>query len=93
MIKKNNFSDEISRIAYELYEKRGKVQGRELEDWLQAEKIFMERNIKEIEKEAEAVRSTKRKKTSGTTIKKAAETTAFDHGQSELKNCPVFPKL
>lgn len=30
---------EISRVAQELYEKRGSIPGRELDDWLEAEKI------------------------------------------------------
>ncbi|HEV2732269.1 MAG TPA: DUF2934 domain-containing protein [Terriglobales bacterium] len=29
--------DQIRRRAYELYEQRGRVDGHELEDWLQAE--------------------------------------------------------
>ena len=34
--------ERIARKAYELYEKRGKEDGRALEDWLQAETIVME---------------------------------------------------
>ncbi len=34
--------DEISKVAYELYEKSGKI-GRDLETWLEAEKIVMAR--------------------------------------------------
>ena len=37
-MKKN---DEVCRIAYELYEKSGKVDGRDFENWLEAEKIVM----------------------------------------------------
>jgi hypothetical protein len=35
--------DEIARVAYELYEKSGYIQGREREHWLEAEKIVMVR--------------------------------------------------
>ncbi len=34
-----NRQEEIARIAHELFEKRGFIGGRELEDWLQAEQI------------------------------------------------------
>jgi hypothetical protein len=30
----------IEKKAYELFEKRGKVHGRELDDWLEAERII-----------------------------------------------------
>ena len=33
--------DEIARIAYDLYEKSGRVEGRELDNWLEAERIVM----------------------------------------------------
>jgi hypothetical protein len=32
--------DEIRRRAYEIYQERGGLPGRELEDWLQAEREF-----------------------------------------------------
>ena len=52
MDKKKGIYDEIARVAYELYEKRGRAHGHELEDWLEAERIVMERHerhAKEIE--------------------------------------------
>ena len=33
-----NIEDEIRRRAYELYEERGQEDGRDVEDWLRAEK-------------------------------------------------------
>jgi hypothetical protein len=45
--------DEIARVANELYEKGGRVCGNELKDWLEAEKIVLEkheRHAAEIEK-------------------------------------------
>jgi len=41
MNKGKNFSDEITRAAYDLYEKRGKVHGYAMEDWLRAEKMVL----------------------------------------------------
>ena len=40
--KETNFEDYICKVekkAYELYEKRGRAQGSDWEDWFQAEKI------------------------------------------------------
>jgi hypothetical protein len=71
MVMKKDFSDEITKVAYDLYEKRGKMHGYALEDWLQAEKIIMKRHIREIEKESEAISSTKKERASGEkTLKK-----------------------
>jgi hypothetical protein len=61
---KNNLYDEVAKVAYELHEKRGRVHGYDLEDWLEAERIVLERHAQEIEKET--------KKPSGTEVKKAS---------------------
>lgn len=34
--------DEISRLAYELFKKRGGIQGEDLDDWFAAERIVIE---------------------------------------------------
>ncbi len=39
-----NIHDEIARVAYDLYLKRGKVNGHDLEDWLEAERIVTARH-------------------------------------------------
>jgi len=39
--------DTIARSAYELYERRGRESGHDLEDWLQAEREVHERQFKE----------------------------------------------
>jgi hypothetical protein len=71
MVTKKDFSDEIAKVAYDLYERRGKMHGDALEDWLQAEKIVMKRHIREIEKKSEVISSTKKERTSGEkTLKK-----------------------
>ena len=35
--------EDIARVAYELYERRGRAAGHELEDWLEAERIVQAR--------------------------------------------------
>jgi len=35
---------EIAKVAYELFERRGRTAGRELEDWLEAERIVRSRH-------------------------------------------------
>jgi Protein of unknown function (DUF2934) len=39
----NPTQQEIALVAYELYERRGRVQGHDREDWLQAERIVRAR--------------------------------------------------
>lgn len=39
--------EEIRKVAYELYEKSGRIGGREFENWLAAEKIVMARHAHE----------------------------------------------
>jgi len=56
---KKSIHDEIAKVAYELYEKRGGVHGNSLGDWFEAENIVMEKQEKhahEIEKRAEPVK-------------------------------------
>lgn len=44
---KKDMKEEIARVAYEIYERRG-IAGREMENWLEAERIVFERrSIKE----------------------------------------------
>ena len=40
--------EEIERLAYELYEKSGKLSGRDVQNWLEAEKIVMARHGKDL---------------------------------------------
>lgn len=39
-----NIYDQISEMAYLIYEKNGKVQGRDLDNWLEAERIVLAQN-------------------------------------------------
>ena len=54
--------DEIARIAYDLYEKSGGMDGRELDNWLEAERIVMARNIEQEKIETESSSPPKKKK-------------------------------
>lgn len=63
MDKNKGMHDEIARVAYELYEKRGMTHGHELEDWLEAERIVMERHerhAREIEHETHIIEKKKK---------------------------------
>ena len=44
--------EEISKVAYELYEKSGRADGRDQENWLEAERIVLARR-KAPEKKAQ----------------------------------------
>ena len=66
--------DEIARVAYELYEKSGYIQGCDREHWLKAEKIVMvhlaerekkkeDKKIKSDKKPATKPKKTAKKKT------------------------------
>ena len=49
-----NLHDEIAAVAYELYEARWCVPGRDLDDWLDAERIVLARHAgQEIEEPEE----------------------------------------
>ena len=59
MKRKKGIHDEIARVAYELYEKRGRAQRHDLKDWLEAEKIVTEkheRHVRETEQEVEVIK-------------------------------------
>ena len=43
MNRDKNLFDEIARVAYGLYEKRGHVPGNDFADWIEAEKIVMKK--------------------------------------------------
>ncbi|NWF76968.1 MAG: DUF2934 domain-containing protein [Nitrospirae bacterium] len=39
-----DINNEITKMAYELYEKSGRIEGRDLDNWLEAEKKVLERH-------------------------------------------------
>jgi len=46
--------EEIRALAYELYEKRGRFPGRDLEDWFKAEKIVMSKYLEMVKPAGDA---------------------------------------
>jgi hypothetical protein len=46
-----NLHKEITKVASELYEKSGRVEGRDIDNWLEAEKIVISRNKKQEKRE------------------------------------------
>lgn len=71
MVKKQDLNAEITRVAYDLFEKRGGGHGNDLEDWLQAEKIVMQRNASKTAKAGTARAKKPAAKTSTAGAKKA----------------------
>ncbi len=53
---------EISKVAYELYDKKGKEEYHDLDDWLEAERIVMVQHRVEEKLEAESSSPPKKKK-------------------------------
>ena len=45
-----NLFNEIAKVAYELYEKNGYIQSRDLDHWIEAEKIVIARLAEEEKK-------------------------------------------
>jgi hypothetical protein len=43
---RSGFQEEIAKIAYDLYVQRGKTDGHDLDDWLQAKKIVAGQQVK-----------------------------------------------
>lgn len=80
-----NLHEEISKVAYELYEKSGRV-GRDLENWLEAEKIVMAKYAKK-----EVVAAKKAGEAAGaaaTKVKKAVKETVAGLTTAAKKTLP-----
>ncbi len=60
-----NFYDEVARVAYDLFEKRGNVHGHDMQDWFNAEMIVKKRFEKKTDCEAEVVKPFKSPKAAG----------------------------
>lgn len=56
------FYDEVAKVAYDLFEQRGRVHGQDMEDWFKAEIIVKKRYEKGMERKAGVVKPTNRKK-------------------------------
>jgi len=53
MNKLEYFYDDVAKVAFDLFEKRGKVHGHDMADWLKAEIIVKKRYSNEIEHESQ----------------------------------------
>jgi DUF2934 family protein len=60
----NNIYDEIAKVANDLYEKSGRVHGRDVQNWLEAERIVLARYEKGTKKK-KPIRSSKATTTKG----------------------------
>jgi len=60
-----DMNDEIARVAYEIYEKSGRMNGRDIDNWLEAERIVVAQNSKQQEEAAETAVRKKRTKNTG----------------------------
>ncbi|HYA31314.1 MAG TPA: DUF2934 domain-containing protein [Thermodesulfovibrionales bacterium] len=72
----NTLRDEIAKVAFELYEKRGRGGGSHLDDWLEAEKIVMARHSVVAEGEGKPLKTKKRKTSARALKEKETETAA-----------------
>jgi len=71
-----NLYKEISKVAYELYEKSERVEGHDLNNWLDAEKIVMELHGKLEKLESKISASKKRASTTKRSVRKKFTTKA-----------------
>jgi hypothetical protein len=72
--------EEIKKVAYELYEKCGRIGGREIENWLAAEKMVMARHAQN-ERGIKAVTRTPKK---AAVAAKAQKTKIQDAGSRDI---------
>lgn len=66
-----NLREEIEKMAYELYEKSGRAAGRDIENWLEAEKKVMARVGQGVSTAAKQVEKTAL--TAAKTVKRAVK--------------------
>jgi len=60
-------NDEIARIAYAIYEKGGRMNGYDIDNWLEAERIVLAQNSKKQEEAAKTAVLRKRTAKTGAT--------------------------
>lgn len=65
--------DEIAKLAYELYEKSGRVEGRDLDNWLEAERIIKSLQTATMKGKGKAVELPQKSATRGKSTKKASK--------------------
>ncbi len=47
----------VAKVAYDLYEKRGRVHGQDMEDWFKAVMIVKKRHAKGTERDTKVVKA------------------------------------
>lgn len=82
-----NRENEIRKVAYELYERSGMIPGREVENWLKAEKIVMARYAEQAKTKADAPQV---KKAASKT--KISKTVSAKTGQVKAETRKAGPK-
>lgn len=66
MIDREKLEEEIRRVAYEIYVQSGCIPGRDLDNWLEAERIVLEKyGIKKVKKSCTKKRRFHKKKRQG----------------------------
>jgi len=70
-----DLDDKIRKLAFELYEKSGKVAGQDIDNWLEAERIVLARQGQE--KNPKTVLSSPSKKERASTSKKSVKKVAI----------------
>ena len=70
VVKQRDLNEEIAKVAYDLYEKRGRGNGNDLDDWVRAEKIVMGRYAKLKREEIDAMSEVAAKVTEKVATKK-----------------------
>jgi hypothetical protein len=65
--------EEIAKLAYELYEKGGRVEGRNLDNWLEAERIIKSLQTAATRRKSKAVELPQKSATSRKSTKKAGK--------------------
>ncbi len=81
-----NLHDEIAAVAYELYEARGCIAGRDLDDWLDAEQIVLARHAgQEIEEPEEEDSSQEKAAAEGEQTKGAEETEDEENQETDFE--------
>jgi len=66
-----NVNDEIARVAYGFYEKRGYTSGNDFSDWIEAEKIVKLKFAKEMTSDVKPVKPTQPMKATASTKSKS----------------------
>jgi hypothetical protein len=82
---------EIERVAYELFERNGRIHGREVEHWLEAERIVCmrcepaEKAAKTAPKKSVASSAVKSSKTGASAVRKAVSVKKVPAGKPKKK--------